>query len=167
MKKEGDWKCLKCSRNKISDQVRWKNKSTSEWQVFHTHTALSIKRNSSLSLEVYGSHSSEYYAWSLLQCKSIRCGRCHRSEGICCPHPHSWDEGSQFLRQVRTCRVTTRCYYLYCCTVHLVDSLIITQPTNALIVCHLFLNHFFKTLSLLLHVSIAYRLSSSGSTYSS
>ena len=29
------------------------------------------------------------------------------------------------------------------------------------------LNHFFKTLSLLLHVSIAYRLSSSGSTYSS
>jgi len=28
--------------------------------------------------------------------------------------------------------------YLYCCTVHLVDSLIITQPTNALIVCHLF-----------------------------
>ena len=57
--------------------------------------------------------------------------------------------------------------YLYCCTVHLVDSLIITQPTNALIVCHLFLNHFFKTLSLLLHVSIAYRLSSSGSTYSS
>ena len=34
--------------------------------------------------------------------------------------------------------------YLYCCTVHLVDSLIITQPTNALIVCHLFLNHFLK-----------------------
>ena len=34
--------------------------------------------------------------------------------------------------------------YLYCYTVHLVDSLIITQPTNALIVCHLFLNHFFK-----------------------
>ena len=29
------------------------------------------------------------------------------------------------------------------------------------------LNYFFKTLSLLLHVSIAYRLSSSGSTYSS
>ena len=29
------------------------------------------------------------------------------------------------------------------------------------------LNHFFRTLSLLLHVSIAYRLSSSGSTYSS
>ena len=29
------------------------------------------------------------------------------------------------------------------------------------------LNHFFKTLSLLLHVSLAYRLSSSGSTYSS
>ena len=28
--------------------------------------------------------------------------------------------------------------YLYCCTVHLVDSLIITQPTNALIICHLF-----------------------------
>jgi len=27
---------------------------------------------------------------------------------------------------------------LYCCTVHLVDSLIITQPTNALIVCNLF-----------------------------
>ena len=47
------------------------------------------------------------------------------------------------------------------------NSLIITQPTNALIVCNLFLNHFFKTLSLLLHVSIAYRLSSSGSTYSS
>ena len=46
-------------------------------------------------------------------------------------------------------------------------SIIITQPTNALIVCHLFLNHFFKTLSLLLHVSIAYRLSSSGRTYSS
>ena len=34
--------------------------------------------------------------------------------------------------------------YLYCCTVHLVDSLIITQPTNALIVCHLFLNNFLK-----------------------
>ena len=32
-------------------------------------------------------------------------------------------------------------YYLYCCTMHLVDSLIITQPTNAIIVCHLFLNH--------------------------
>ena len=44
-------------------------------------------------------------------------------------------------------------------------SLKITQPTNALIVCHLFLNHIFKTLSLFLHVSIAYRLSSSGSTY--
>ena len=29
-------------------------------------------------------------------------------------------------------------YYLYCCTVHLVDSLNITLPTNALIVCHLF-----------------------------
>ena len=57
--------------------------------------------------------------------------------------------------------------YLYCCTVHLVDSIIITKPTNALIVCNLFLNHFFKTLSLLLHVSIAYCLSSSGSTYSS
>ena len=28
--------------------------------------------------------------------------------------------------------------YLYCYTVQLVDSLIITQPTNALIVCHLF-----------------------------
>jgi len=28
--------------------------------------------------------------------------------------------------------------YLYCCTVHLVDSLNITLPTNALIVCHLF-----------------------------
>ena len=40
--------------------------------------------------------------------------------------------------------------YLYCCTVHLVDSIIITKPTNALIVCNLFLNHFFKTLSLLL-----------------
>jgi len=32
---------------------------------------------------------------------------------------------------------------------HIAVSLIITQPTNALIVCHLFLNHFFKTLSLL------------------
>ena len=63
-------------------------------------------------------------------------------------------------------RTLSACY-LYCCTVLLVDSLIITQPTNALIICHLFLNHFFKTLSLLLHVSIAYRLSSSGSTYSS
>ena len=28
--------------------------------------------------------------------------------------------------------------HLYCCTVHLVDSLIITQPTNALIFYHLF-----------------------------
>ena len=46
-------------------------------------------------------------------------------------------------------------------------SIIITKPTNALIVCNLFLNHFFKTLSLLLRVSIAYCLSSSGSTYSS
>ena len=45
--------------------------------------------------------------------------------------------------------------------------IIITKPTNALIVCNLFLNHFFKTLSLLLHISIAYRFSSSGSTYSS
>ena len=27
---------------------------------------------------------------------------------------------------------------------YLKDSLIITQPTNALIVCHLFLNHFLK-----------------------
>ena len=52
-------------------------------------------------------------------------------------------------------KLTTGYNYLYCCTVHLVDSLIITLPTNALIVCHLFLNHFFKTLSLLLHVSIA------------
>ena len=63
--------------------------------------------------------------------------------------------------------VNSMCEYLYCCTVHLVDSIIITKPTNALIVCNLFLNHFFKTLSLLLHVSIAYCLSSSGSTYSS
>jgi hypothetical protein len=30
------------------------------------------------------------------------------------------------------------CTYLYCCTVHLVDSLNITLPTNALIICHLF-----------------------------
>jgi len=29
-------------------------------------------------------------------------------------------------------------FYLYCCTVHLVDSLNIILPTNALIVCHLF-----------------------------
>ena len=28
-------------------------------------------------------------------------------------------------------------FYLYCCTVHLVDSIIITKPTNALIVCAL------------------------------
>jgi len=49
-------------------------------------------------------------ACSLLQCKSVRCRRCHRSEGICCPHPHSRDVGSQFLRKVRTCRATTRCY---------------------------------------------------------
>ena len=49
----------------------------------------------------------------------------------------------------------------------LLHSIIITQPTNALIVCNLFLNLFFKTLSLLLHVSIAYHLSSSGSTCSS
>jgi len=35
---------------------------------------------------------------------------------------------------------------LYSCTVHYVHSLITTQPTNALIVCHLFLNNFFKTL---------------------
>jgi len=47
------------------------------------------------------------------------------------------------------------------------DTIIITQPTNALIVCNLLLNHFLKTLSLLLRVSIAYCLSSSGSTYSS
>ena len=33
--------------------------------------------------------------------------------------------------------------YLYCCTVHLVDSLIITQPTNALIMSFI-LNHFLK-----------------------
>ena len=57
--------------------------------------------------------------------------------------------------------------YLYCCTVHLVDSLIITQPTNALIVCHLFLNNFLKHFHCSYNVSIAYRLSSSGSTYSS
>ena len=35
--------------------------------------------------------------------------------------------------------------YLYCCTVHLVDSIIITKPTNALIVyllsLHILLNH--------------------------
>ena len=50
-------------------------------------------------------------------------------------------------------------YRDYNTTANIVHSLIITQPTNALIVCNLFLNHFFKTLSLLLHVSIAYRLS--------
>jgi len=33
---------------------------------------------------------------------------------------------------------TQKTNYLYCCTVHLVDSLNITLPTNALIVCHLF-----------------------------
>ena len=57
-------------------------------------------------------------------------------------------------------------HYLYCCTVHLVDSLNITanKCTNCM---SFILNHFFKTLSLLLHVSIAYRLSSSRSTYSS
>ena len=62
-------------------------------------------------------------------------------------------------------RIKPHYSHLYCCTVHLVDSLLITNyhtTNNALIVCHLFLNHFFKTLSLLLHVSIAYRLSSSG-----
>ena len=32
----------------------------------------------------------------------------------------------------------THIKYLYCCTVHFVDSLNITQPTNALIVYHLF-----------------------------
>ena len=42
------------------------------------------------------------------------------------------------------------------------------HTTNKCTDCMSFiLNHFFKTLSLLLHVSIAYRLSSSGSTYSS
>ena len=42
------------------------------------------------------------------------------------------------------------------------------HTTNKCTNCMSFiLNHFFKTLSLLLHVSIAYRLSSSGSTYSS
>ena len=35
-------------------------------------------------------------------------------------------------------RKTPQYNYLYCCTVHLVDSLNITLPTNALIVCHLF-----------------------------
>ena len=35
-------------------------------------------------------------------------------------------------------RWTTIEMYLYCCTVHLIDSLNITLPTNALIVCHLF-----------------------------
>ena len=35
-------------------------------------------------------------------------------------------------------RPNSRCAYLYFCTVHLVDSLNITLPTNALIVCHLF-----------------------------
>ena len=41
-------------------------------------------------------------------------------------------------QQVRNTSETETANYLYCCTVHLVDSLIITQPTNALIVCHLF-----------------------------
>ena len=42
------------------------------------------------------------------------------------------------------------------------------HTTNKCTNCMSFiLNHFFKTLSLLLHVSIAYRLSSSRSTYSS
>ena len=42
------------------------------------------------------------------------------------------------------------------------------HTTNKCTNCMSFiLNHFFKTLFLLLHVSIAYRLSSSGSTYSS
>ena len=56
------------------------------------------------------------------------------------------------------------CYCQFCVQLTL-SLLIITQPTNALIVCHLFLNHFFKKISLLLHVLTAYRLSSSGSTY--
>jgi len=34
-------------------------------------------------------------------------------------------------------KINSTCCYHYCCTVHLVDSLIITQPTNALIVFHL------------------------------
>ena len=42
------------------------------------------------------------------------------------------------------------------------------HTTNKCTNCMSFiLNHFFKTLSLLLHVSIAYHLSSSRSTYSS
>ena len=42
------------------------------------------------------------------------------------------------------------------------------HTTNKCTNCMSFiLNYFFKTLSLLLHVSIAYRLSSSGSTYNS
>ena len=51
------------------------------------------------------------------------------------------------LEYLISCKETNKCTCincLYCCTVHLVDSLIITQPTNALIVCHLFLNHFLK-----------------------
>ena len=41
--------------------------------------------------------------------------------------------GSMFISN---CNITL--HYLYCCTVHLVDSLIITLTKNALIVCHLF-----------------------------
>jgi len=49
---------------------------------------------------------------------------------------HGWNMAvlQQFVLLTQTCLFD----YLYCCTVHLVDSLNITQPTNALIVCHLF-----------------------------
>ena len=51
-------------------------------------------------------------------------------------------------REYQECPLQTRTCYLYCCTVHLVDSLNITLPTNALIVRHLFENRFFKSLFL-------------------
>ena len=60
-------------------------------------------------------------------------------------------------------------YYSISLLLHLASCRFTKYPTtNKSTNCMSFiLNHFFKTLFLLLHVSIAYRLSSSGSTYSS
>ena len=57
-------------------------------------------------------------------------------------HQHSWLLHTSRVPGIPTLLLAIQqihhFHYLYCCTVHLVDSLNITLPTNALIVCHLF-----------------------------
>ena len=53
---------------------------------------------------------------------------------VCGDETYSYD-----LNDIVIYRSNTRIDYLYCCTLHLADSLNITLPTNALIVLYIYI----------------------------